>query len=86
MALKQLQLFMPGANLLYGHIHVNKSHEFPNLRDCYYSDGDVTGMTVFDGSARCPRAFCHFLFYGLCVCRDTVLLGDVVCDDKGVTE
>lgn len=62
---------MPGANLSHGHIHVNESREFPNLRDYYYSDEDVTGMAVSVEVLGAQEPFPIFYFMG-CVCVETL--------------
>lgn len=64
------------------HIHVNESHDFPNLRDYCYPDEDETGMDVSVQVQGAEGHFAVFYFLG-CVCVETLSL---VCDDKELTE
>lgn len=84
-ALKQLQLFILAANLSHGHIQVNESRDFPNLRDYCYSDEDVTDVAVLVEVLGAQERFAIFYLWVVCVetlsCRE-----EVVCGDKEDTE
>jgi len=67
-ALKQWNLFVPGANPSHSHIHVSESHDFTNFRGCYYSDEDATAMTFLVEEQGAQEHFAIFLFSALCAC------------------